>query len=142
MKETHLKKLHLRLASDHIQSAKHHAALHKHYGKLAESFGKSEMADTNADAGECLQKIADAHQSKSQHHIDEATFYSNCAKAFHDGTAKAAGMGDSDELMPLDEGLSVVHGDTPVNKIVLRSGMREPERGDVPEEFQKLVEVD
>jgi hypothetical protein len=140
MKEAHLKKLHLRLASDAIADAKHHAALHKHYGKLAESFGKSEMADTHEDAGECLQKIADAHHAKSEHHTDEATFHANCAKGLHDGASKAAGIGDDlDELMPTD--VRGVVSDAPNVRPVFRTGQREFGKADVPEQFRKLVSV-
>lgn len=135
--KSHAKKLLTRMAEHHVTKSQHHTAMSEHFAKLAKMHkAKSDMEDTAAVYG----AMARAHADMATEHQEMGEECVSCCKALME-SRKAAGMG-GDELEPLLDGLSVIHGDVPVVKMVPRVGMREPERPNVPAEFQKIVSVE
>jgi hypothetical protein len=138
--KSHAKKLLTRMAEHHVTKSQHHTAMSEHFAKLAKMHkAKSDMEDT----ADVYGAMAQAHTDMATEHQEMGEECVSCCKALME--SRKAAMGVDDDLFamrPLPEGLSVIHGDMPVNKLVLRPGMREPERPNVPREFEKLVSVE
>jgi hypothetical protein len=133
-----LHKLITRLAAHNAAKAKHHSELAKLHEQISE-FHKG--MDGQEDPATFHKDIAARHAAISSEHVEMGESCAECAKSFG-ATAKAA-MGDDslDLLAPLPEGLSTIHADAPLYKMVLRHGMAQPAPPNVPREFQKLVSV-
>jgi hypothetical protein len=150
-------KSHRAKEQEHRDQEQHHRGLAEHFAKMADmaKSATSEMKDSEADPATLYramaghhEALADSHAAHADSHAQDAAEHvgageacSECAKVFSI-SGKAVGMDDRDELMPLPEGLSVIHGDTPVNKLVPRAGMRELPTPDENPLYAKIFGTD
>jgi hypothetical protein len=139
----HLIEMHTQAGEHAVAHGTFHKTMSRHFSKLAEcaKATKSELKNGQEDPATIAAAISAEHASMAEECADQAAYHVQCCKDLS-ASMKAAGVDDDLSAMrPLPEGLSVIHGDMPVNKLVLRLGMREPERPNVPREFEKLVSV-
>jgi hypothetical protein len=117
-----------------LGKAKYHVEMAKAHAMMAEEH------EEKSGAHKFHKKAKMLHEGEAEGCTETGTIFAQCARdaGAEMMSRKAAGLDNSDELMPL--AVSVIHGDTPVNKLVLRPGMREP--ANVPDPFQKLVSID